>query len=417
MARLIQKRMQPQWNPRGDAPDASSIIEWLGDYTKRIDTSLLPSPPNRSDDPHRAGSTLSWRGLILARIDDSGDSCAGPDGIPFAALRLFRNIVADFVLDILIDLSNGADPAKDFNLGRLFMIPKDDSFADDRLRPITVANTVNRMVGGGIVDAITPLLQAFIEDSQQGFLKGRNGEVHIGDLNDFYYRNLDKKQTAFILLLDTAKAFDSIDHLYIMVTLRSIGMPPWVLNLVAALLHDAMAIIALPGSRIRLYIGRGVKQGCPLSPILFIIAYDPLLYKLRRLDERQTLDLEEICGFADDLAVGTLHLDCVFMTLNLIDDFRMFSGLGVNRSKTKILSTAKITPEMLSHMDVHCPWRDSTTGMPDIKLVEEAVYLGIPFARDMNPAMFYAKATQKFQARANQIGPIIKRLPLQRYSL
>jgi hypothetical protein len=59
MAQLIQRQMQPQWDPRKNAPDVSNVIEWLGDYTKRIDSSLLPFPPNRSDDPHRVGSTLS----------------------------------------------------------------------------------------------------------------------------------------------------------------------------------------------------------------------------------------------------------------------------------------------------------------------------------------------------------------------
>ena len=57
--------------------------------------------------------------------------------------------------------------------------------------------------------------------------KGETVKFTSGDLNDFYYRNLDKKQTAFILLLDTAKAFDSIDHLYIMVTLVESRQGQW----------------------------------------------------------------------------------------------------------------------------------------------------------------------------------------------
>ena len=71
------------------------------------------------------------------------------------------------------------------------------------------------------------------------------------------------------------------------------------------------------GGDLKLWIDilRGVKQGCPLSPLLFIIAYDPLLHKLARY-----VDLKRF-AFADDLAIFGDSVDAIAPALLVISDF------------------------------------------------------------------------------------------------
>ena len=68
------------------------------------------------------------------------------------------------------------------------------------------------------------------------------------------------------------KAFDSIDHDFIFKVLEKIGMPHWVINTIKGLMHDIRVFTTLKNPEKKaIFIKRGVKQGCPLSPYLFTI--------------------------------------------------------------------------------------------------------------------------------------------------
>ena len=79
-------------------------------------------------------------------------------------------------------------------------------------------------------------------------------------------------------------------------------------------------------------INRGVKQGCPLSPLLFALCYDFLLRKLA------TEGHSGLFAFADDLAITNPLRDGITRALTTICRFARFSGLGLNIHKTVILS-------------------------------------------------------------------------------
>ena len=88
----------------------------------------------------------------------------------------------------------------------------------------------------------------------------------------------------------------------------------------------------------RLTMTNGLKQGCPLSPLLFNLVLDPLLAQLNRValaDER---------AYCDDLAVGSPFLNQIAKTLPYIDRFNLASGSCSNREKIFLLSTRESTP-------------------------------------------------------------------------
>lgn len=152
------------------------------------------------------------------------------------------------------------------------------------------------------------------------------------------------KRKGMLLSLDMHKAFDSLSWDYLLQTLERFGFGHNFLTIVKTLCSDPIAKLSIRGDQSDyIAIRRGTRQGCPLSPLLFILALEPLAIKLR-----QNLNIQGIpCGgrvhkcflFADDIL---MYLSSPLASIpNLLRELEMFttlSGLRINQSKSQALN-------------------------------------------------------------------------------
>ena len=336
-------------------------------------------------------------------IARSKNSCAGPDGIPFSAWRAIREHAAPVLHMVVVALTAGVLPPADFNNGLLFLLPKKGTLLPTDTRPISVTNADNRIIAQSVVNAITPYLYETLEWAQKGFISKRAFEDHIRAINDAFYKVVEGHEGAeednlYILFMDTAKAFDSIDHDFIMTALRRAGLPAWLITLVKGLLHEAKVKPAFRGAAAHwISIFRGVKQGCPLSPLLFVICYDILLHRISQTPGATPY------ACADDLAVTADDPRPLCRVMALVDDFRRASGLGVNTDKTKILCAR---PADLTEIISSCPW-------PDVQVVDSYTYLGVLIGREVTVQDVFAKALADLVDRAGRFALAVKQLSHQ----
>ena len=290
-----------------------------------------------------------------------------------------------------------------FNHGRLFLIPKDDSYKVLSTRPIVIANADNRLVAKVMTTVMTPAAQAIIHPSQKGFVQGRVGSENIIELSELFYANLQHRQQIHILQIDTRKAFDSLDHSFIHLCLEKVGFPVWLLNIVHLLLTDVFVIpVVSAHTAVLIPIRRGVKQGCPLSPLLFVLAYDPLLWYIH--DATNDDHDPSTFAFADDLAITASTLLTIFLCMSLIDTFARVSGLGVNEDKSRLTSSRTYSQGervLLSSS----PWTE-------VKVTNRITYLGVIIGRGVTTDLVFEKTLTKLSHRARLYAPIIKALPL-----
>lgn len=343
------------WSSRPTVPSPKSRSDFLSDYTKKLDSSLL-NPP-----------TLA---AITRAIKESNNSAAGPDGIPFAAWRAVPEVAAVVLFNAFQALSRGQPPPPGFNHGLLFLIPKKFTGLVSDTRPLSVTNTDNRLLASAVAHTIMPAVSAFVHPSQKGFLWGMNGMDHTVDINHFFFQGVAENKQRLLFFLDTAKAFDSIDHAWIIHVLNKIGSPPWFISFVKNSLREVKVAPFFGGSLTSwIDIFRGVKQGCPLSPLLFILAYDPLLVKIGALPGIRAF------AYADDIALASLTVPLISPALTLISLFSELSGLGVNRDKSCVISSGP--PRSIPRLKLElasCPW-------PLLPLRDSATHLGIPIGR------------------------------------
>ena len=402
IARALRDAWQPIWDKRRDEASPQAVEDWLRGVP-RIDAKLLPTAPSASEEPcnqQDPDATDTWPMLVQESILQTNDSTPGPDGIPFIVYRQNLEISVPLLLDCLVALSEGVEPPQDFNAGRLFAIPKDTTHKPDATRPIVVNNSSNRIIAKVITRAITPALQAYITQAQQGFIEGRQGGKHLRNLNMHYYTAMRERRLEYVLFLDTRKAFDSIDHNFIRAVLDKTGFPRWIQRVVAALLLDAWVIpVVAEATTVRIYIKRGVKQGCPLSPLLFVLCYDTLL---RRLEAH---DVTLVLGFADDLAIMASTEESIHESMRLLDSFRSVSGLGINENKTKVLPTMSLTERQKSSFLETSPWSS-------IQLTTRYKYLGVHIGLNLTNVMVFEEALKKLKARIRDYGAVIRYMPI-----
>ena len=172
---------------------------------------------------------------------------------------------------------------------------------------------------------------------------------------------------AYLLLLDFRKAFDLVSHSFIHRILNHIGLPDWVCLTVESLLTDLISVLAPPLGRGEIIVKSGIKQGCPLSPLIFIIVIDSLVHRL--ISVPGTL----IRAFADDigmvidpnlpspsypdmLAHYSLHCTSLHTPLNqisnIIAEYCLASGSSINIDKSVLIpSFLPSNPSSSSRLD------------------------------------------------------------------
>ncbi len=148
MAEIAGSYWSGIWAARDKAPGATA------DYLKGYDKSL-------SGDPRCFPRAIDGLGFVDL-INVTNNSCAGPDGVPFAVYRAAPLFYSSIAAGIFLALSEGASIPKGFNDGFLFLLPKKGTNLPDDTRPLSVTNAFNRIIASGVVSSITPALQTFL---------------------------------------------------------------------------------------------------------------------------------------------------------------------------------------------------------------------------------------------------------------
>jgi ribonuclease HI len=336
---------------------------------------------------------------VVGAIMHSNDSAPGPDGIPYLAYRVLVDAVAPVLLGVFAALAGGVKPPPGFNDGCLFLLPKKgdgSATLPTNTRPLAVNNCDNRIIACVAAYAISPSLSEHLLPNQKGFVPGRQGSEHIEILNKDFYTALEEGRQHHILSIDTKKAFDSIFVDYLHAVLRALNLPEWLNNLVAGLYFKARVTPVFGSGPTGIWIDilRGVRQGCPLSPLLFAIAFDPLLERLRNVAGVRT------CGFADDLAFSAARAAFFSPVIRIISEFAVVSGLGINTDKTAIISAKKC--DLSGWIQTTC-W-------PDLKHEDEITYLGVRMGRLIDTEAVFEIAFDKLQKRARLFYPLTRTL-------
>jgi exonuclease III len=277
----------------------------------------------------------------------------GNDGLTVGFYRGFWKEIEKPLLDAMTEsIVNGMLPASQRqSIIRLLRKKNKDPKFLKNWRPISLMNVDTKILSGMMAQRMKALIPEMVNQEQLGFVKGKLITDGTRLIRYIIEEIEDRNESGLVAALDFEKAFDSISHEFLWEVLRSKGFPESFVHTIQTLYRDSEAAVINNSLTTQYFpMGRGCKQGDPLSPYLFILAIDPLLTALKQEDSiKPILKLGnhefKLSAYADDITLMTDGEESLEAAFGMLEEFKEISGLTINKDKTEKLEITQ-DPEL-----------------------------------------------------------------------
>ena len=223
-------------------------------------------------------------------------------------------------------------------------------------RPIACCNVLYKVVSKILANRLKVLLPRVITENQSAFIKGRlllKNVLLASELVKDYHKEAVSPRC--VLKIDISKAFDSVQWSFVLQSLEAIGVPATFIRWIKLCITTPSFSVQVNGELAGYFQStRGLRQGCSLSPYLFVLCMNVLSHKIDQavMEKRfkyhprcKELSLTHLC-FADDLMVfveGTKV--SIEGALSVFEDFAKWSGLNISIEKSTVFMAGVIEEE------------------------------------------------------------------------
>uniref|UniRef100_A0A803NXT3 Reverse transcriptase domain-containing protein n=1 Tax=Cannabis sativa TaxID=3483 RepID=A0A803NXT3_CANSA len=368
----------------------------VGEYFRSNFVSILSStfPPDPLLDDLVSNSISEEANQSLVRVPSAEEikkvvwsmpslKAPGPDGMPGKFFKDHWEIVGSDVVATVIQFFETGEFVKEINQTFIVLIPKKiGAKCFDEFRPISLCNFTYKIISKILANRLRPLLQELISPYQSAFVPGRwiaENSIMAHEVLDSF--NKLKGRDGFVgLKLDMSKAYDRIEWSFLRRTMEAFGFESRFIQLVMKCISSVSFSILLNGGPLKQFCpGRGLRQGDPISPYLFILCSEVLSRMLLRKEETGLLSGFKVSPqspsishlmYADDIFVFCkANLEEVGVVMDVVQLFGSWSDQCLNVQKSAYICSKNVNEDIQAELSQFLGFR---------KLGKEDRFLGNP---------------------------------------
>ena len=344
--------------------------EYFEELLNRPPPAITPNIPPANTLLNIKTEPPSKREIRKALQHLKNDKAPGPDGIPPEALKIDMKSSVDSLHKLFERIWNTEQMPEDWKCGHLVKLPKKGSLKEcANWRGITLLSIPGKVFSRVLLERMKKEVEAILRDEQAGFRQERSCTDQIATLRMILEQSLEWNTSLYVVFIDYEKAFDSVDRSTLWKLLQHYGIPKKIIRMIR-LAYEPSTCQVIHGNTLTepFTVLSGVRQGCLLSPFLFLLVMDWIMKETTKDQARGiqwTLSkhLEDI-DFADDVALLSQRHNNMTQKLESIRETAAMIGLKVNTQKTKSL---RVNQGNNAHFNI---------GGDEIQDVEKFTYLG-----------------------------------------
>lgn len=271
----------------------------------------------------------------------------GIDRIPVEFYKAFWPVIGGDLLAVLSDSLVGGLLPLSCRRAVLTLLPKKGDVRDIKnWRPVSLLCCDYKLLSKVLATRLGKVLEEVILPGQSYCVPGRSIFDNIHLIRDFFDVSKILGVDVGLISLDQEKAFDRVEHGYLWKTLQAFGFSSDFIGYVKSLYNDIESVLKVNGGLCAPFkVCCGVRQGCSLSGILYTLAIETLLNKLRRVLEGVSLQACKstfcLSAYADDVIIMLNKQNDVHLLLRTLRDFETISSAKINWSKSEAVLVGK----------------------------------------------------------------------------
>lgn len=268
----------------------------------------LPLPKLSEADQEMLNANITIQEILDAFNAFPNGKAPGPDGFCIEFYKQYAGKIAPLILRMFVhSFCKQKFPSSLYfaNISLLLKKGKDETNVSS-YRPIALLNTDLKVFTKILATRFNKCVSTIIHSDQVGFVPNRFSFFNVRRFLNIIYSKQKSHSKLAIIALHAEKAFDQVEWKYILTTIKEFNLGDRFSSWVSMLYHHPCAPVLTNLDRSPQFeLHRGTRQGCPLSPLLFAIAIEPLAIAIRHHPQIPPLSIGQVDHiiplYADDV--------------------------------------------------------------------------------------------------------------------